>query len=451
MRGILKKTTTFTTALIMLVTLFLPTIKTEAQEIKSSNYVIKTILANEYTDGVKYGDGYLMLKNGKFDNMTKDTIFTFIDNKGNKKDIKNENAFTEAYGPLSQPQYFVDFGVLPVGKAGKMALMDSQGILYGGKNNYYSAVSYAGDNMFYTTNATEGSKDKFNTTIWTLRKKDGTVIKEFKNLSIRDRINFNGNEFIFYSENNIGKFIKVDTTGKITELATGYEYCNITDNYISLNKSGKSSAKTMLFNNNGIKLGEYEGIGHLDLHELEIYGYMRVSQYKENIFSNNIIDSNGKLLFEEGKYYYTDIDSERVLTWDFDDNILLKDRKTNKIIYNCKDIIKELGGTIRRVNYHNSILSISLHDTNLYPDLGTTILMDKNGSKIGKPLKGIVQEFKNGYFIIEDVYNYKYFLVNSNGKIIKEADDMIYFQPGDLTGKIIATQSDYYTGKSNLY
>lgn len=450
MRCTLKKAVTFSLAMIMIMVTLMPGINTYAKTKQSEDYAIKVIAENEYTDGVRFGDGYLLLKDGKFNEMTSKTIFTFIDEKGNEKDIKNSNGVTEAYLTFAADYKFVDYGVLAVGKDGKMALMDSSGMLYGGDSNYHIGVSYAGKDLFYTTDKTEISGDKIHTRDWTLRKKDGTIIKEFKDFNLNDRVYVNGYEFISYKENYINKFIKVDSNGIIEELDYGYDYFerSLDGEYFILQGYYDYNSYKVIFNSKGNKLGIYENLDYINLNNLSEKGYAKMFFYGDRS-SQNIMNSEGKLMLEHGKYSNIDFDSERILTVDYEGNKLLKDHNNN-IIFDCGKFIKDLGASLSHFKYQNSILSVSLNNTEFYPESGTSFIFDKDGNQTAGPLRGHVQQSMDNYFVLQDSYQGEYALVNAYGEVLKQGYGYLSFEYGASGGKIIASDYDYESNKTNL-
>ena len=82
MRRVFKKTIGFCMALLICLSILKPAIVAYADEVK--DYMIKVIVPNEYSDAVRFGDGYLLLKDGKFDNITSKTRYFLLMRKVTK-------------------------------------------------------------------------------------------------------------------------------------------------------------------------------------------------------------------------------------------------------------------------------------------------------------------------------------------------------------------------------
>ena len=147
--------------------------------------------------------------------------------------------------------------------------MDMNGNLYGGSINFYECVVHAGDNLFYTTNDTSGKSDKANTSVWTLRKKDGSVVKEFTNLNFyRDRVHSNGYEYIMNENEEKSELLVINSNGDITSLGTDISSFNVYGElgYIVTYRYSQNGNGYLisLFNENGTKVFDIDNCNYID-------------------------------------------------------------------------------------------------------------------------------------------------------------------------------------------
>ena len=174
---------------------------------------------------------------------------------------------------------------------------------------FMNVLFNAGDNLFYTTDATKNQENKADTTIWTLRKKDGSVVKEFDDLNFyRDRVHSNGYEYITYINNNERELICVNSSGNIKLMGSGYERYTVYSEYgyvlaykkDDTNLEGEYTID--VFKENGDKLFTVEKCNNVEVDGLYKYGHARVSTNYNGKVTQNLIDLNGNYVFEVGKY-----------------------------------------------------------------------------------------------------------------------------------------------------
>ena len=438
MKRVFNKSISFTLFLLMSFIILTPYFKVYAYN--KGDYMLMSLTSMGYSDGVKYGDGYLLLKNGKFNNINPKTTYTYVDSNGNTKEIKNNIGFTEIYLNTSGDTYYVDYGALAVGKNGKVALIDIDGKLYGGSTNFYECVVHAGDNLFYTTDATKDQEDKGNTTIWTLRRKDGSVVKEFKNLHFNsDRVHSNGYEYINSKINNQRELICVDPSGNIKLMGSGYEKYTVYSEYgyVLAYKSENSNYwgeyTIDVFKEDGEKLFTIEKCNNIDVEGLYKYGYARVSTNYNNKVTQNLVDLKGNYIFDIGKYEtISGYDDKQASVVDYNENIYLVDYN-KQIIFNVDDFVKKFGESYKAITassyYIDSTLTLTIIDENNNNDIGKSFFFDKSGNEIAGDISGTIVDnngFNGTYALLYDNSSSSYGVVEKNNKFYK--DGYIYLQ-----------------------
>lgn len=450
MRRVFNKSITFSLFLIIGLTIIAPFIKVYAYG--KEEYMLMGLTDMAYSDGVKYGDGYLLLKNGKFNNINSNTTYTYFDSNGNAKEIKNNIGFTEIYLNTSGFTYYVDYGVLAVGKNGKVGLIDLDGNLYGGSNNFYSCVVHAGDNLFYTTDATENQEDKANTTIWTLRRKDGSVVKEFDDLHFhRDRVHSNGYEYITYMNNNERELICVNPSGSIKLMGTGYESYTVYSEYgyilaykkVDTNIWGEYTID--VFKENGDKLFTVEKCNNVEVDGLYKYGYARVSTNYNGKVTQNLIDLNGNYVFEIGKYAtVSGYDDKQVSVVNHDENIYLVDYNDN-IIFDVDKYVKEFGENYKAITsssyYIDSTLTFTMIDKSDDNDIGKSFFFDENGNEISGNIAGKIVDmrgFNGTYGVLYNSYSGDYGVVDKTNTFYKDGYSYLNLQEDPNESDVVA-------------
>lgn len=450
MRRVFNKTIAFSLFLMIGFTIISPFIKIYAYE--KEEYMLMALTAMGYSDGVKYGDGYLLLKNGKFNNINPQTTYTYVDKNGNTKDIKNNVGFTEVYLNTSGDTYYVDYGVLAVGKNGKVGLIDLDGNLYGGSNNFYSCVVHAGDNLFYTTDATANQEDKGNTSIWTLRRKDGSVVKEFKNLHFyTERVHSNGYEYINSVNNNQRELICVDSSGTIKLMGTGYERYTVYSEYgyvvaykrVDSNIWGEYTID--VFKENGEKLFTVEKCNNIDVEGLYKYGYARVSINYDDEITQNLIDLNGNYVFKTGKYaVVSGYDNIKASVVDYNENIYLVDYKDN-IIFDVDKFVKKFGENYKAITassyYIDSTLTFSMVDKSNNNDIGKSFFFDNKGNEISGNISGQivgVNGFNGTYALLRNSISGNYGVVEKTNTFYKDGYSYLTLQDNPNESDIVA-------------
>lgn len=448
MKRVFNKTTAFILVILICLTIVSPWLNTYAS--KSTEYILNVLASNEYSDAVRFGNGYLLLKNGTFDNINTQTTYTFIDEKGNKKELKNNIGFTEIYLNTSGDTYYVDYGALAIGKDGKVALMDMNGQLYGGSTNFYECVVHAGDNLFYTTNATEGQEDKANTSIWTLRRKDGTVVKEFTTLDFfRDRVHSNGYEYIMDYKNGQSELIAVNSDGNIKVMGTGYTGYTVygDSGYVKAYKciEGINGYLISVFKEDGTKLFELEECSYIDMDSLGKYGVARVSLNVGEEYSETLVDLNGNYIYELGKYQtISDYDDKKAIAIDYDANMYLVDH-SDKVVFDVDKFAKEFGESYKAITfssyYIDSTLTVTLVDENNENDIGSSFFFDENGEQLAGNIKGKIPEvdgFNGTYARLYDNSTESYGIVSKTGSYEKRGYDYLILQDDPNESNLVA-------------
>ena len=450
MRRVFNKTLAFCLVLLMSLGIITPWI--EAYATDSNEYILKILAANEYSDAVRFGEGYLLLKNGTFDSITSETTYTFVDESGNTRELKNNVGFTEIYLNTSGNTYYVDYGVLAIGKNGKVALMDIDGNLYGGSNNFYDCVIHAGDNLFYTTNDTAGSSDKAATTVWTLRRKDGSVVKEFTNLNLGiNRVHANGYEYLRYENNGEYEYIAINSNGDITVMGRGYENYSVYGEagYVVLYKYSESGNGYLMsvFNADGTKAFEIDNCYYIGLDSLSKYGYGNVEVPGEHGYSANIINKKGEFLFENGKYETVlGYDGSQGVVIDYDANMYLVDSSDN-VIFDIDKFAKGLGESYKAITfstyYIDSTLAVSFEDKSKENDVGVTFFFDDKGQQIAGNIKGKIPgwgegSFNGEYALIYDNECENYGVISKDGKFEKRGYEDLSIQSDPNESDIVA-------------
>lgn len=448
MKRVFKKTIGFCMALLMCLSILKPSVVVYADEAK--DYMLRVIASNEYSDAVRFGDGYLLLKDGTFDNITSKTQYIFVDEDGNKREIKNNVGFTEIYLNTSGNTYYVDYGALAVGKDNKVALMDMDGNLYGGNTNFYSCVVHAGDNLFYTTNATENQEDKAGTQIWTLRKKDGSVVKEFTNLNFSfQRVHSNGYEYIMTENNGQNELICVNQLGTITKMGTGYEGYTVYGDlgYVKAYKNSESGNGYFIaiFNADGTKAFEIDNCYSIDVEGLAEFGYARVSLSYNGKDCQTLIDKNGKPIFELGKYVtISDYDDKQAIAIKENTNMFLVDYSDN-VIFDVDKFAKGFGESYSAITYSSyyidSTLTVSIVDESKESDVGKSFFFDNKGNKISGDIKGTIafnSGFNGTYASIYDNESETYGVVNKQGTFEKRGYEYLKLREDPNESNVVA-------------
>ena len=438
MRRVFKKTIGFCMALLICLSILKPAIVAYADEVK--DYMIKVIVPNEYSDAVRFGDGYLLLKDGKFDNITSKTRYFFVDEKGNEREIKNNVGFTEIYLNTSGSTYYVDYGALAIGKDGKVALMDMNGELYGGDTNFYSCVVYAGDNLFYTTNDTENETDKANTQVWTLRKKDGSVVKEFNNLNFpTERVHSNGYEYLMTKINGKNQLICINQQGSISKMGDGYLGYTVYGDlgYVKAYKISESGKGYFIsiFNMDGTKAFEIDNCYSIDLEGLSNFGYASAWLSYNGNDCGTLVDKNGKMIFELGKYTtISDYDDKQAIAIDENANMFLVDYSDN-VIFDVDKFAKGFGESYSAITfssyYIDSTLTVSIVDNSKENDVGKSFFFDSKGNQISGEIKGTIayyEGFNGSYASIYDNESESYGVVNKKGDFEKRGYEYLKLQ-----------------------
>ena len=440
MKRVFNKTVSFCLVLLMCLGIVTPWLDVYAEE--SNEYILKVIATNEYSDAVRFGDGYLLLKDGKFNNITSKTTYTFVDADGNKREIKNNIGFTKIYLNTSGDTYYVDYGAIVVGKDDKVALMDIDGNLYGGYTNFYECVVHAGDNLFYTTNDTAGKSDKANTSVWTLRRKDGSVVKEFTNLNFyRERVHSNGYEYIMNENEEKSELLVINSNGDITSLGTNIRSFNVYGElgYVVTYKYSESGNGYLIsvFNENGTKVFDIDNCHYIDIYGLAKFGFASVRLSKDGEYYETLVDKTGKILYEIGKYsnisYY---DDKNAIAIDENANMYLVDHSDN-VIFDVDNFAKEFGESYKAITfssyYIDSTLTVTLVDTNKENDPGTSFFFDDKGNEITGNIKGQINNFDGTYASLYDSDTETYGVVSKDGNFEKRGYDYIsLLNEGDI-------------------
>lgn len=450
MKRVFNKSISFTLFLIMSLIIVAPYFKVYAYA--KDEYMLMDITSMGYSDGVKFGDGYLLLKNGKFNNINSNTTYIYVDSNGNTREIKNNVGFTEVYLNTSGSTYYVDYGVLAVGKNGKVALMDMSGNLYGGSTNFYECVVHAGDNLFYTTEATKNQENKGNTTIWTLRRKDGSIVKEFKNLIFQsDRVHSNGYEYINSMENNQKELICVDYSGNIKLMGNGYERYTVYSEYgyvlaykkVDSNNWGEYTID--VFKENGDKLFTVEKCNNIDVEGLYKYGYARVSANYNGEVTQNLIDIQGNYVFDIGKYAtISGYDDKQASVIDYNENIYLVDYN-DSTIFNVDDFVKKFGEFYKAITsssyYIDSTLTFTMIDESNNNDVGKSFFFDNNGNKISGDISGRIVDmngFNGSYALLYNSSSSDYGVVEKTNEFYKDGYSYLQLQEDPNESDIVA-------------
>lgn len=454
MKRVFNKTISFCLVLLMCLGILTPWLDVYAEE--SNEYILKVIATNEYSDAVRFGDGYLLLKDGKFNNITSKTTYTFVDADGNKREIKNNIGFTKIYLNTSGDTYYVDYGALVVGKDDKVALMDMDGNLYGGSTNFYECVVHAGDNLFYTTNDTAGKSDKADTAVWTLRRKDGSVVKDFTNLNFyRDRVHSNGYEYIMNENEEKSELLVINSNGDITSLGTDISSFNVYGElgYIVTYRYSQNGNGYLisLFNENGTKVFDIDNCNYIDIYGLAKFGFASVSLNKEGEYCETLVDKTGKILYEIGKYstisYY---DDKNAIAIDENTNMYLVDHSDN-VIFDVDNFAKEFGVAYKAITfssyYIDSTLTVTLVDTNKENDPGTSFFFDDKGNEITGNLKGQINNFDGTYASLYDSDTETYGVVSKYGNFEKRDYDYINLLN---EGDVVAIADEHSDGSKIL-
>lgn len=440
MKRVFNKSISFTLFLIIFLVIVAPYFKIYAYS--KEDYMLMGLTSMGYSDGVKYGDGYLLLKNGKFNNINSNTTYTYVDSNGNTKEIKNNIGFTEIYLNTSGSTYYVDYGVLAVGKNGKVALIDIDGKLYGGSTNFYECVIHAGENLFYTTDATKNQEDKGNTTIWTLRRKDGSVVKEFKNLNFyTDRTHSNGYEYINSMESNQRELICVDSIGNIKLMGKGYERYTVYSEYGYILAYKKSNSNIWgeytidVFKENGDKVFSVEKCNNVEVDGLYNYGYARVSTNYNGEVTQNLIDLQGNYVFEKGKYAtISGYDDKKASVIDYNENIYLVDYKDNTI-FDVDDFVKRFGEYYKAITsssyYIDSTLTFTIMNKSNKNDIGKSFFFDDNGNEISGNIDGRITDingFNGSYALLYNSSSGSYGVVEKTKELYKDGYEYLQLQ-----------------------
>lgn len=448
MRRVFKKTIGFCMALLMCLSILKPSIVVYADEAK--DYMLRVIAPNEYSDAVKFGDGYLLLKDGTFDNITSKTKYIFVDENGNQREIKNNVGFTEIYLNTSGNTYYVDYGALAVGKDNKVALMDMEGNLYGGNKNFYSCVIHAGDNLFYTTDDTENKEDKAFTQVWTLRKKDGSVVKEFNDTNkIIDRVHSNGYEYMRVGDYDKAELICIDQQGKITSMGTEFNRFTVYGDpgYVKAYKytDGSNGYFTAIFNEDGTKLFEIDNCYNIDIEGLAKFGYAKVTLYNNGKVCETLIDKNGNIIFEVGKYSnISGYDDKQAIVIDENDKMFLVDYSDN-VIFDVDKFAKGFGESYSAITfssyYIDSTLTVSIVDNSKENDVGKSFFFDSKGNKISGDIKGTIAYyggFNGSYAAIYDNESETYGVVNKQGTFEKRGYEYLELREDPKESNVVA-------------
>lgn len=454
MNRAIKKAISFCIAMVICIGLTTPSVS--AYAINEGEYILHTIAKNEYTDAVQFGKGHLMLKDGKFNKITSKTKFFYVDDKGNTKEIKNTIGFTEVYLNTSGTSYYVEDEVLAVGKNGKVGIIDINGNMYGGSENFYSCVIHAGKDLFYTTNATTNYQDKANTKEWTLRTKSGKKIKEFKNLQLENRMSANGYEYIFFEEGGKTNLIAVNSAGVIKTIGTGYDsyYVDPATGYVVTKKKSDNyqEVKLGVFNKDGSKIFELNGCTDVDLSRFDQFGFAKVSMAKETsqgvIYSENLINRSGKMLLPQWKYSgIKSYDGDRILAFDEAGVSYLLDHSQN-VKFNSKDFQKKYGEQYEAISfssyYVNSTLTISLTNNKNQNEEGRTFLLDKNANVKYQNIKGYVSDFDGSYAKMYEVNNENYGIVNNKGEFMIRGYGNITLERNSSVDIIARVKNEYW-------
>lgn len=448
MRRVFKKTIGFCMALLMCLSILKPAMVAYADEAK--DYMLRVIAPNEYSDAVRFGDGYLLLKDGTFDNITSKTRYFFVDEQGNQREIKNSVGFTEIYLNTSGNTYYVDYGALAIGKDDKVALMDMNGELYGGSTNFYSCVVHAGDNLFYTTNATEKQHDKADTTIWTLRKKDGSVVKEFNNLNFSfQRVHSNGYEYIMTENNGQNELICINQQGTITKMGAGFAGYTVYGDlgYVKAYKYSESGNGYFIaiFNADGTKAFEVDNCYSIDIEGLAKFGYGRVSLSYNSKDCQTLVNKNGDFIFELGKYTtISDYDDKQAIAIDENASMFLVDYSDN-VIFDVDKFTKKFGQSYSAITfssyYIDSTLTVSIVDNSKENDVGKSFFFDSKGNQISGDIKGTIAYyggFNGTYASIYDSESESYGIVNKQGTFEKRGYEYLELREDPKESNVVA-------------
>lgn len=453
MKRVFNKTVSFCIFLFIALGIVAPSLNAYAEE--NGEYILKIIAENEYSDAVRFGDGYLLLKDGTFDNITSKTTYTFIDENGNKREIKNDIGFTEIYLNTSGSSYYVDYGALAVGKDNKVALMDINGDLYGGDTNFYECVIYAGDNMFYTTNATADQEDKANTKIWTLRRKDGSVVREFTNLDFySQRVHSNGYEYIMDNDRGESELLVINSEGNITSLGKGYYGYTVYGDlgYIEGRKASESGNGSLIsiFYEDGRKAFELDDCYYIDLYGLKEFGYGRVSLSGEENYSENLVDINGNYIFDLDKYYtISGYDNDQAIAIDINENIYLVDYSDN-VIFDVDKFAKGFGESYKAITfssyYIDDTLTVTLVDESKPESNGISFFFDNNGNELLGNVNGEIRSFNGTYATLYDRVDESNGVISKDGSFEKRGYEYLSLQSEPNESDIVAIADNSSTG-----
>ena len=453
MKRVFNKTVSFCIFLFIALWIVAPSLNAYAEE--NGEYILKIIAENEYSDAVRFGDGYLLLKDGTFDNITSKTTYTFIDENGNKREIKNDIGFTEIYLNTSGSSYYVDYGALAVGKDNKVALMDINGDLYGGDTNFYECVIYAGDNMFYTTNATADQEDKANTKIWTLRRKDGSVVREFTNLDFySQRVHSNGYEYIMDNDRGESELLVINSEGNITSLGKGYYGYTVYGDlgYIEGRKASESGNGSLIsiFYEDGRKAFELDDCYYIDLYGLKEFGYGRVSLSGEENYSENLVDINGNYIFDLDKYYtISGYDNDQAIAIDINENIYLVDYSDN-VIFDVDKFAKGFGESYKAITfssyYIDDTLTVTLVDESKPESNGISFFFDNNGNELLGNVNGEIRGFNGTYATLYDRVDESNGVISKDGSFEKRGYEYLSLQSDPNESDIVAIADNSSTG-----
>lgn len=453
MKRVFNKTVSFCIFLFIALGIVAPSLNAYAEE--NGEYILKIIAENEYSDAVRFGDGYLLLKDGTFDNITSKTTYTFIDENGNKREIKNDIGFTEIYLNTSGSSYYVDYGALAVGKDNKVALMDINGDLYGGDTNFYECVIYAGDNMFYTTNATADQEDKANTKIWTLRRKDGSVVREFTNLDFySQRVHSNGYEYIMDNDKGESELLVINSEGNITSLGKGYHGYTVYGDlgYIEGRKASESGNGNLIsiFYEDGRKAFELDDCYYIDLYGLKEFGYGRVSLSGEENYSENLVDINGNYIFDLDKYYtISGYDNDQAIAIDINENIYLVDYSDN-VIFDVDKFAKGFGESYKAITfssyYIDDTLTVTLVDESKQESNGISFFFDNNGNELLGNVNGEIRSFNGTYATLYDKADESNGVISKDGSFEKRGYEYLSLQSDPNESDIVAIADNSSTG-----
>jgi len=286
MKKSVRKAIAFVLAVSFAVSLFAGTMAMQGSA--ASDYSVKLLAENKYSDAVSLGNSFLFFENGTADAVTANTVITYVDADGKSKKFENTLGFTKIQRPVSGETYGAndkkDFNLVArLIKDGKEMLVGPGGKVFG--NKYYDHAYYINQNVFL---AYEGN----NTLIL---KADGTLIKDLGN-EVANYYSIMPTAFI------VGDKYLFDATGKAIALPQGYDgnIYFIDENRVGVSKDGlygvMSVTGSLLI---PAAYSSFDSSSYADLGVTEV----SILQ-QDDTYAFNIIDTAGNKKFAEDTKFY---------------------------------------------------------------------------------------------------------------------------------------------------